>query len=71
MSFQILQVFVHRLEQRHGPMLAEVNKTMKLVCHEDGRFCLDVEDIREHERPPMLEVPAYRERRASILKVAA
>jgi glucosyl-3-phosphoglycerate synthase len=60
MSFQILQVFIRRLEQRSGPMLAEVNKTMKLVQHEEGRFYLDIEDIREHERPPMINLPEYR-----------
>ena len=59
MSFQILQVFIRRLEQSKGPMLAEVNKTMKLVQHEEGRFYLDIEDIREHERPPMISVPEY------------
>jgi glucosyl-3-phosphoglycerate synthase len=60
MSFQILQVFIRRLEQRSGPMLAEVNKTMKLVQHEEGRFYLDIEDIREHERPPMIQLLEYR-----------
>ncbi len=60
MSFQILQVFIRRLESRHGPMLAEVNKTMKLIQHEQDRFYLDIEDIREYERPPMISVPEYR-----------
>jgi len=60
MAFQILQVFIQRLESRHGPMLAEVNKTMKLIQHEQDRFYLDIEDIREHERPPMISVPEYR-----------
>ena len=60
MSFQILQVFIRRLESRHGPMLAEVNKTMKLIQHDQDRFYLDIEDIREHERPPMVSVPEYR-----------
>jgi len=60
MSFQILQVFIHRLESRHGPMLAEVNKTMKLIQHEQDRFYLDVEDIRESERWPMIQLSEYR-----------
>ena len=60
MSFQILQVFIRRLESRHGPMLAEVNKTMKLIQHEQDRFYLDIEDIREHERLPMIRLPEYR-----------
>ena len=60
MSFQILQVFIRRLESRHGPMLAEVNKTMKLIQHEQDRFYLDIEDIREYERLPMIRLPEYR-----------
>jgi len=60
MSFQILQVFIRRLESRYGPMLAEANKTMKLVQHDADRFYLELDDIREHERPPMLSVPEYR-----------
>jgi len=60
MSFQILQVFIRRLEQRAGPMLAEVNKTMKLIQHEQDRFYLDIQDIREYERPPMISLPEYR-----------
>ncbi len=60
MSFQILQVFIRRLESRYGPMLAEVNKTMKLVQHDAGHFYLELDDIREHERRPMISVPEYR-----------
>jgi glucosyl-3-phosphoglycerate synthase len=60
MSFQILQVFIRRLESRHGPMLAEVNKSMKLIQHEQDRFYLDIEDIREVERLPMISLPEYR-----------
>jgi glucosyl-3-phosphoglycerate synthase len=60
MSFQILQVFIRRLELRHGPMLAEVNKSMKLIQHEQDRFYLDIEDIREVERLPMISLPEYR-----------
>jgi nucleotide-binding universal stress UspA family protein len=63
MSFQILQVFIRRLELRYGPMLAEVNKTMKLLQHEEGRFYLNIEDIREHERMPMINMPEYRRQR--------
>jgi nucleotide-binding universal stress UspA family protein len=71
MSFQILQVFIRRLEQRSGPMLNEVNKTMKLVQHEEGRFYLDIEDIREYERPPMIRLPEYRKRRGLDNEVTA
>jgi nucleotide-binding universal stress UspA family protein len=65
MSFQILQVFIRRLEQRAAPMLAEVNKTMKLIQHEQDRFYLDIQDIREYERPPMISLPEYRSLRVA------
>lgn len=65
MSFQILQVFIRRLERRAGPMLAEVNKTMKLIQHEQDRFYLDIQDIREYERQPMMSLPEYRCLRAA------
>lgn len=61
MSFQILQVFVSRLEARSGPMAAEINKTMKLIQHDQDRLYLDMQDVEEHERPPMIAVPAYKE----------
>lgn len=63
MSFAIIQTVMHKLERRYGwNMLEEVNKTMKLIRYEPGRFFLDVEEIAERERPPMLELPEYRER---------
>jgi nucleotide-binding universal stress UspA family protein len=64
MSFQILQVFIRRLESRYGPMLAEVNKTMKLIQYEQDRFYLNIEDIREYERPPIIRLPEYRRLRS-------
>ena len=33
---------------------------MKLVQHDAGRFYLELDDIRERERPPMLSVPECR-----------
>jgi hypothetical protein len=32
---------------------------MKLIRYEDGSYFLDVEEIVEHERPPMIHVPEY------------
>lgn len=67
MSFQILQVFIRRLESRYGPMLDDVNKTIKLIQHKKERFYLDIQDIREHERPPMISLPEYRHLRESMV----
>jgi glucosyl-3-phosphoglycerate synthase len=64
MSFAILQTVVRKLEQRyHLAMLEDVNKSMKLIRHKQGSYFLDVEEIAERERPPMLEIADYRRRR--------
>ena len=63
MSFAILQVFISRLETRYGVHLLDwANRTMKLVQHAPDRFALDVVDIADVERPPMITIPAYLER---------
>ena len=64
MAFAIIQVFVRRLEDRRKiHLLEEMNKTMNLVRYEVGQYRLEVEEIRERERPPMLSLPEYREKR--------
>jgi hypothetical protein len=63
MSFAIHQVFISRLERRYGvELLDKANRSMKLIVHEPDRFSLDIAEISDVERPPMLSVPAYRER---------
>lgn len=63
MSFAIIQAIIHKLERRHGrAILEDVNRTMKLIRYGDERFFLDVEEIAERERPPMLNLPEYRSR---------
>jgi glucosyl-3-phosphoglycerate synthase len=60
MSFAILQTVFRKLETRyHRSVLEEVNKTMKLIRHEAGSYYLDVEEVAELERPPMIEIPEY------------
>lgn len=60
MSFAILQVFISRMETTYGVHLLDwANRTMKLVQHGPDRFALDVVDIADVERPPMITVPAY------------
>jgi nucleotide-binding universal stress UspA family protein len=66
MSFAILQAVIRKLEVRYGQtILEDVHKSMKLIRYEAGAYFLDVEEIVEHERPPMLHVPEYLERRAT------
>jgi len=63
MSFAIIQTVMHKLEKRYGQgILEDVNKTMKLIRYEPGRLFLDVEEVAERERPPMIDIPEYRQR---------
>ncbi len=63
MSFAIIQTVVRRIEKRYSTKLLEdVNKTMKLIEYGQQRLLLDVVEIAEQERPPMMDVPEYRAR---------
>lgn len=63
MSFAIIQVVIRRLEDRHKiQLLEEVNRSMKLIRYEPGRYYLEVEEIGDAERPPMITIPAYQEK---------
>jgi hypothetical protein len=60
MSFAILQAVIRKLERRYGQtILEDVNKSMKMIRYEAGAYFLEVEEIVEHERPPMVHVPEY------------
>jgi nucleotide-binding universal stress UspA family protein len=63
MSFSIIQVVVNRLEARTGqPILEEVNKSMKLIRHNRRGYFLEVEELAELDRPPMINLPEYQQR---------
>ncbi|HLF25029.1 MAG TPA: glucosyl-3-phosphoglycerate synthase [Anaerolineae bacterium] len=71
MSFAILQVIFRRLEDRHKlRLLEEVNRSMKLIRHEPGRYYLDIEEIGDVERPPIITLPEYVAARQQATKVA-
>jgi len=60
-TFAIIQTVMRRLEKRFGrAVLEDVNRSMKLIRHDSKGYFLDVEEIAELERPPMLEVAEYR-----------
>lgn len=60
MSFAILQVLIARLESRYGvELLNEANRSMKLVIQEAERFALEIAEIGDQERPPMISLPEY------------
>lgn len=63
MSFAIIQAVLRKLEPRlERSIIEDVNKTMKLIKYAKGSYYLEVEEIAELERPPMITIPAYRER---------
>ena len=63
MSFTIIQTVFRKLERRYGShFLDDMNRTMKLIRYEPGRFSLEVQELAEQERPPMLDIPEYRTR---------
>lgn len=62
MSFAILQVFMSRLETRYGVQLIDkANRNMKLIIQDPERFALEIAEIGDTERPPMITVPMYQE----------
>jgi glycosyltransferase involved in cell wall biosynthesis len=64
MSFAIIQTVMRKLESRFGrAVLEDVNRSMKLIRYNNKGYFLDVEEIAERERPPMIEVPEYLERK--------
>lgn len=63
MAFAITQVVIKRLEERERLRLTEdVNRTMKLITLGEEGLRLSVRHIEDRERPPMLEIPEYRQK---------
>ncbi len=72
MSFVILQAVMKRLEERRKARLfAELGSTMKLPRSGRGRLGLEVIELADHERPPMIRIPEYAERRGLLVGTAA
>lgn len=69
MSFAIIQVVISKLEKRYErEILEDVNRTMKLIRYSQEHFFLDVEEISEQERPPMISLAEYAERHRSAVR---
>lgn len=63
MSFAIIQTVLRKLERRYErSFIEDVNKTMKLIRRARNTYYLDLEEVAELERPPMVNIPAYQER---------
>ena len=68
MSFVILQAVMKRLEERHRARLfPEIGSTMKLPRSGANQLALEVIDLADQERPPMIRIPEYAERRAAVV----
>jgi glycosyltransferase involved in cell wall biosynthesis/nucleotide-binding universal stress UspA family protein len=60
MSFAIIQTLIRKLDRRYGlQLLKDINRSMKLIRRKNNRFSLDVEEIAELERPPIITLPEY------------
>jgi glucosyl-3-phosphoglycerate synthase len=67
MSFVILQAVMKRLEQRRKARLfAELGSSIKLPQSGPNRLGLEVIELADQERPPMIRIPEYAERKASL-----
>lgn len=65
MAFAIVQVVLERLGDRNRlQLLEEVNTSMKLIHYSPTELFLEVKQIQEHERPPIITVPEYMSRAA-------
>ncbi|HSE88278.1 MAG TPA: glucosyl-3-phosphoglycerate synthase [Candidatus Binatia bacterium] len=67
MAFAIIQVFIQRLEEKNRiKLMEEVNQSMKLIRNKGKTYALEVKDIRDQERPPMISIPEYNARRQQL-----
>ncbi len=67
MSFVILQAVMKRLEERRKARLfAELGSSIKLPRSGPNRLSLEVLELADQERPPMIRIPEYAERRAKV-----
>ncbi|MGH7777739.1 MAG: glucosyl-3-phosphoglycerate synthase [Candidatus Dormibacterales bacterium] len=67
MAFAIMQVALKRLGDRHRiHLLEEVNRNMKLIHYSGDRFFLEVKDIEDQERQPIVILPDYGARRQAV-----
>ncbi|MEA3485133.1 MAG: glucosyl-3-phosphoglycerate synthase [Candidatus Aerophobetes bacterium] len=64
MSFAILQAFLSRAEKLGKlKLLDELNDTLKMVRYHKGEHYLVDKKIKEMERPPIITLDAYREKK--------
>lgn len=60
MAFAIIQVVMQRLENHDRvQLMEELSPSMKLIHYSPNELFLEVKEIREHERPPIITLPEY------------
>jgi glucosyl-3-phosphoglycerate synthase len=69
MAFAIIQVVIERRGQNGGTALMdEMNRSMKLIHYSPTELFLEVKEIRENERPPIVTLPDYQRRFAPAIR---
>jgi glucosyl-3-phosphoglycerate synthase len=64
MAFVIMQAVMRRLEQRgRTALMGELGRSIKLPRSSTNRLSLEVIELADTERPPMIGIPEYRARR--------
>ena len=62
MSFAIIHAVIESLQARHQvPILQMINRQMNLIRRSDESFHLESQEVFDHQRPPMISIPEYRE----------
>jgi nucleotide-binding universal stress UspA family protein/glycosyltransferase involved in cell wall biosynthesis len=68
MAFAIIQVVMQRLQEKNRiRLLDEVNRSMKLIKRRRRSYALEVKDIQDRERPPMMTIPEYQAAREKAI----
>jgi nucleotide-binding universal stress UspA family protein len=64
MAFTLIQVVLRRMDsQERLRLLTDLNCSMKLIQHSKDQFRLEVKELQDRERPPMISIPEYRKMR--------
>ena len=64
MAFTLIQVVLKRMEdQQRLRLMSDLNSSMKFIQHTRDQFHLEVKELRDAERPPIITVPEYLHRR--------
>ena len=68
MAFAIIQVVMQRLQEKNRlQLLDEVNRSIKLIKHRRRAFALEVKEIQDRERPPIMTIPEYQAKRGGAI----